>query len=454
MDYTEYLSRKAQIGGMYGFEPIFMPDKAFDFQRHLINWHVNKGRSMCAADCGLGKSLIELAFAQNIVEKTNGNTLLLTPIAVGAQMEREAEKFGIEAKRSRDGKIKGKITITNYEQLHHFQPSDFEALICDESSILKNFRGQYKQEITAFSRKIKYRLLATATAAPNDFIELGTSSEALGYLGYMDMLSKFFINDLQNAASRYRGEEVKWRLKGHAHLAFWRWVCSWARAVRMPSDLGFDNDGFVLPDLIENEIELKDLDALLPEMLFAVPAVGLKEQRDERRMTVRDRCEHAAELVNNTGDFATVWCNLNQEGDLLEKLIPDAIQVSGRDSDDAKEEKLIAFSTGKARVLITKPKIGAWGLNWQHCNHTVFFPTHSYEQYYQAIRRQWRFGQKRKVKADLIFTEGDAMVIGSLRRKKKQADDMFTQLVAEMNHALSVNGLHDFTASATMPNWI
>jgi hypothetical protein len=243
-------------------------------------------------------------------------------------------------------------------------------------------------------------------------------------------------------------------LKGHAHLHFWRWVCSWARAVRMPSDLGFKDDGFILPELIENEIELKDLDALLPEMLFSVPAVGLKEQRDERRMTVRDRCEHAAELVNNTGDFATVWCNLNQEGDLLEKLIPDAIQVSGRDSDDAKEEKLIAFSTGKARVIITKPKIGAWGLNWQHCNHTVFFPTHSYEQYYQAIRRQWRFGQKRTVKADLIFTEGDAMVIGSLRRKKKQADDMFTQLVAEMNHALSVDGSREFKESATMPSWI
>jgi len=222
----------------------------------------------------------------------------------------------------------------------------------------------------------------------------------------------------------------------------------------MPSDLGFPNEGYVLPELIENEVELKDLEALLPEMLFAVPAVGLKEQRDERRMTVRDRCEKAAELVNNTGDYATVWCNLNEEGNLLEKLIPDAIQVSGRDSDDAKEEKLIAFSTGKARVIITKPKIGAWGLNWQHCAHTVFFPTHSYEQYYQAIRRQWRFGQKRAVKADLIFTEGDAMVIGSLRRKKKQAEDMFTQLVAEMNHALSIDGSREFKTPATMPAWL
>lgn len=457
LTYDSYLQMKAQIGGEYGFDPVFVPDMAFDFQKSLIEWITKKGRGAVFADCGLGKSLIELAFAQNIVQKTNGNVLLLTPIAVGAQMEREANKFGIEAKRAHDGTIKGKITITNYEQLHHYDAADFEALICDESSILKNFRGQYKQEITAFSRKLKYRLLATATAAPNDFIELGTSSEALGYLGYMDMLSKFFINDQNNCATNRRGrftEETKWRLKGHAYEHFWRWVTSWARAVRYPSDLGFSDEGYVLPELIENEIEMKDLDGLPPGMLFAVPAVGLKEQRDERRATIRERCEKAASLVNNTGDFATVWCNFNDEGDLLEKLIPDAIQVSGKDSDEAKEEKLIAFTDGKARVLITKPKIGAWGLNWQHCNHTVFFPTHSYEQYYQAIRRQWRFGQKRPVTADILFTEGDKMVMGSIRRKKVQSAEMFQRLVAEMYNARIVDGSREFKEKTVMPNWL
>lgn len=456
-DYNTFLNNKAQIGGMYGFDPISFPYKAFDFQKSLITWAVKKGRAAVFADCGLGKSLIELSYAQNIVEKTNKNVLLLTPIAVGSQMESEAEKFGIQAKRSRDGKIKGKITITNYEQLHQFNAGDFEGLVCDESSILKNYNGRTKASITQFSRKLKYRLLATATAAPNDFIELGTSSEALGYLGYMDMLSKFFVNDMQNCATNRRGrftEETKWRLKGHAHEHFWRWITSWARAIRFPSDLGFSDDGYILPELIEKENELKDLGHSTGGMLFNLPAVGLKEQRDERRATIRHRCEKAAELVNNSNDFSVIWCNLNSEGDLLEKIIPDSIQVSGSDSDDKKEEKLTSFSQGKSRILIIKPKIGAWGLNWQHCNHTVFFPTHSYEQYYQAIHRFWRFGQKRQVIADMVFTEGDVNIISNLKRKKNQASEMFIKLVSEMNNSLSFRNDKVFNIPTEVPSWL
>ena len=456
MNYDDFLYQKTHINGDHGFKPTFMPDKAFDFQKALIEWSVQKGRGAVFADCGLGKSLIELAYAQNVAEHTNQNVLLLTPIAVGAQMENESVKFGIEAKRSRDGKIKGKITITNYEMLHHYDPADFGGIICDESSILKNFDGKYKQQITEFSRKIKYRLLATATAAPNDFIELGTSSEALGYLGHMDMLSKFFINDQNNCATNRRGrftDETKWRLKNHAHKSFWRWITSWARACRYPSDLGYSNDGYILPELIENDIELKDLAP--PEgMLFSVPAVGLKEQRDERRSSIKDRCEKAATLVNDTSEPFVIWCNLNNEGDLLEKLVPDALQVSGRDTDESKEEKLIAFSKGESRGLIIKPKIGAWGLNWQHCNHTVFFPTHSYEQYYQAIRRFWRFGQKRNVKVDMIFTEGDEQVITNLKRKQRQADEMFDHLVEEMNNSLAVNNVRSFNQTLEVPSWL
>ena len=233
---------------------------------------------------------MELVWAQNIIEKTNGSVLLLTPLAVGAQMEKEAKKFGIEATRSRDGKIHGKITITNYEQLHHFNPNDFQGAICDESSILKNFNGKYKNEINIFMRKVKYRLLATATAAPNDFIELGTSSESLGYLGYMDMLGKFFKNDMNNSSTgRYRGETIKWRLKGHAHEQFWRWVTSWARAVRFPSDLGFSDDGYILPELIEIEDELDSdgrfVDGVFPG--FARPAYGLQEQKKKGRLQLK-----------------------------------------------------------------------------------------------------------------------------------------------------------------------
>lgn len=457
MTYEDYLSNKRNIDGNYGFDPIFMPPMAFDFQKALVEWAVRKGRGGVFADCGLGKSLIELTFAQNIVEKTNGKVLFLTPIAVGTQMEKEAVKFGIEAKRSRDGKIHGNITITNYEQLDKFNPADFEGIVCDESSILKNYSGATKQAITIFARKIKYRLLATATAAPNDFIELGTSSEALGYLGYMDMLSKFFINDQNNCATNRRWrftEETKWRLKGHAHTAFWRWVCSWARAARKPSDLGFSNDGYVLPELIENPIELKDLESKPDGFLFSIPANGLKEQRDERRATIKDRCERAAKIALDDDDYAVLWCNLNDEGDLLEKLIPGSVQVSGRDSDESKEEKLVAFTNGEIKKLITKPKIGAWGLNWQHCNHAIFFPTHSYEQKYQAIRRFWRFGQKRGVIIDEIFTEGDANMIKNLRRKEAQASDMFDMLVKYMHDSMGVSSDREFGTNMEVPKWL
>lgn len=458
-NYCDYLFNKIHDGNQYGFDPVFMPDFLFDFQKSLLDWSIKKGRSAIFADCGLGKSPMELVWSQNIVEKTNGRVLLLTPLAVGQQMEREAKKFGIDVGRSRDGNVHGKITITNYEQLHHFNPDDFEGVVCDESSILKNFDGKYKHMINMFMRKVKYRLLATATAAPNDFIELGTSSEALGYLGYMDMLNKFFKNDQNNCATNRRGRfsgDTKWRLKGHAHISFWRWVCSWARAIRFPSDIGFDDDGFILPELIENDHEMKVdgrfIDGVLPG--FATPAVGWKEQRDERRATIIDRCDKVAEILSDHKDYAVVWCNLNNEGDLLEKIIPDAVQVSGRDSDHAKEEKLINFSNGESRILITKPKIGAWGLNWQHCNKITFFPTHSYEQYYQAVRRCWRFGQKRKVHVDLIFTEGDEIVLESLNRKQRQAVEMFERLVEEMNNSMSINHIKTYEKKTEVPAWL
>jgi SNF2 family DNA or RNA helicase len=458
-DYFNYLQEKMNDSGKYGFDPVFIPECAFDFQVALIEWALQRGRSGIFADCGLGKSLIELTFAQNVVEKTNGNVLLLTPLAVGIQMEKEAVKFGISAKRSRDGKIHDNITITNYEQLNHFNANDFQSVICDESSILKNFNGKIKHDINIFMRKVKYRLLATATAAPNDFIELGTSSEALGYLGYMDMLSKFFVNDQNNCATNRRGrftEETKWRLKGHAHDSFWKWVTSWSRSIRYPSDMGFSDDGYILPNLIENDHELdvhgRQEDGVLPG--FMQPAVGLKEQRDERRGTINERCEKAAELAIAKDDFSTIWCNLNDEGDLLEKIIPGSVQVSGKDSDDAKEEKLIAFSSGQIKKLITKPKIGAWGLNWQHCNHIVCFPTHSYEQKYQLVRRCWRFGQKRDVTVDLIFSRGDENMILNLKRKEKQAVKMFENLVREMNTSLSISNIKKHNKKVEVASWV
>ncbi|MBU1172972.1 MAG: helicase [Proteobacteria bacterium] len=456
--YQDYIQDKtSERDNNSGFEPVFMPDYLFGFQKSLCDWAIHKGRSAIFADCGLGKSIMELVWATNVVMKTNGKVLLITPIAVGSQMIREAEKFGIsDIGRSKDGSTKHKITVTNYERLHYFNPDDFVGVVLDESSILKNFKGHIKHELNIFMRKIKYRLLATATAAPNDFIELGTSSESLGYLGYMDMLSRFFKNDQNNCATNRRGrftEATKWRLKGHADKSFWRWITSWARAIRRPSDMGFDDGGFDLPELVENEHEIRVSRKPMEGEMFTFPAIGLKEVRDERRATIKDRCEKVAEKINSHSDYSVVWCNLNDEGDLLEKLIPDAIQVSGKDNDDSKESKLLEFTNKDARVLITKPKIGAFGLNWQHCNHVSFFPAYSYEQYYQAIRRCWRFGQKRNVTVECIYTEGDKFSMENLRRKQCQADQMFSNLVSEMNNSLHINNITDFDTKTEIPQW-
>jgi len=336
-------------------------------------------------------------------------------------------------------------------------------VVCDESSILKSFDGTRKAQITDFMRQVPYRLLCTATAAPNDYIELGTSSEALGELGYTDMLTRFFVNQqntIKPMTFRHRGMSLdklydrnKWRFKGHAQSAFWRWISSWARSIRKPSDLGYDNDGFILPNLEERRTKVK---AILPRpgMLFDVPAVGLSEEREVRRRTINERCEKAASKVLNTNEPAVVWCHLNDEADLIEEMIPESKQVSGQDSDDSKEEKFEAFRNGQLRILIIKPKIGAFGLNWQHCAHVVYFPSDSYEQYYQAVRRCWRFGQTKPVIVDLIYTDSQERMLNNLLRKSKAADEMFTALNFYMNESLSIQRNVYSKKIVEVPSWL
>ncbi len=456
--YAQFLEGKAQTGGRYGCNPHSLPDWLFDFQRALVTWAVEKGRAAIMADCGLGKTPMQLVWADNVIRQTGRPVLLLAPLAVGQQTCAEAEKFGIEAERSKDGKVRhgARVVVANYERLHLFDPADFAGVVCDESSILKNFDGVRKSEVTAFMRKMPYRLLCTATAAPNDFTELGTSAEALGELGHMDMLGRFFVND-QNTVEvghRNHGKAFNgWRFKGHAETAFWRWVCSWGRACRKPSDLGFSDDRFALPDLIERDHVVT---ARRPAdgMMFTMPAVGFREEREERRRTVEERCEMAASLVQHTGEPAVIWCHLNPEGDLLSKLIPDAVQVSGADSDDEKEEAYEAFAAGRVRVLVIKPKIGAFGLNWQHCAHVVTFATHSYEQHYQAVRRCWRFGQTRPVTVDVISTEGESAIRENLRRKQQQADEMFAALVQHMNDSMTLARSASYPLKEEVPSWL
>jgi hypothetical protein len=459
--YNNFLDRKAQYRNDSGFEPLWIPDFLYGFQSALVEWALRRGRALIAADCGLGKTPMQLVWAQNVVQKTNKPILILTPLGVSAQTKRESEKFGIEAQRSKDGKFLADIVITNYESLHHFNAGDFIGCVCDESSCLKNFDGKRKAEITEFMRRMPYRLCCTATAAPNDYIELGTTSEALGQLGHMDMLGRFFKND-QNTVKpmiyRHRGmnfaqleERNKWRFKKHAEIPFWRWVCSWARALRRPSDLGFEDDGFILPDLIERETIIKT-DRRLPGELFIRPAVGLKEQRQERRVSMNERCEKVVELCAGS-DYSVIWCHLNEEGNLLEKIIPDSVQISGQDSDDRKENVFVEFANGNIKNLITKPKIGGFGLNWPHCNHETFFPSHSYEQYYQGVRRCWRFGQKRPVTIDVVTTEGELDVLKNLQRKSEAADRMFSNLVAYMNDVLKVDNA-SFLKQEEVPTWL
>ncbi|MBU1247799.1 MAG: helicase [Proteobacteria bacterium] len=454
MDYEKFLDDKAQLCGDFGFDPIWMPDFLFDFQKSLVEWALRKGRAAIFADCGLGKTPMQLVWAQNVLQKMDKPVLILTPLAVSLQTVREGAKFGIEVKRSNDGTSYNCITVTNYEQLHKFNPNDFSGVVCDESSILKSFDGERKQQITEFMRKVKYRLLTTATAAPNDYIELGTSSEALGYLGFTDMLGKFFKNDNNNIGMKqHYGEAPKWRFKGHAELPFWRWVTSWARACRKPSDLGFEDAKFILPPLKEHKHMASTVEP--PEgMLFNLPARSLPEQREERKRTIDERCDMVKDVVMTKPDFSIIWCHMNAEGNRLESIIPNSRQISGADSDDKKEEIFLGFINGDFKRLITKPKIGAWGLNFQHCNHMTYFPSHSFEQFYQSVRRCWRFGQTRPVTVDTILTEGEMRVMENLERKARAASNMFGNLINEMNNSVAIQKVNNLTKKEEVIPWL
>ena len=450
MNYSKFLESKSHTANNYGFDPLVLPDGLFDFQKHLVTWALRKGRSAIFADCGLGKSFMSLTWAQNVAQKTNRPVLIITPIAVGRQFEKEGEKFGIPCTVSRDGKPKGDITITNYERLHLFNSSDYSGVVCDESSILKNIKGSTKKQVIEFLKKTPYRLCTTATPAPNDPIELGTTSEAVGDMGAMDMLGTFFKNNEKSLHPAFI--DSKWTFKPHSEKAFWKWVSTWARAIRRPSDMGFDDNGFILPEMTVNDIVI-DRSQPLPGMLFSVPAVGLWEERQERKLTVEQRCEKVAELVEGH-DTSVIWGSMNIETDLLENIIPDSVNIKGGDDLDRREEMLMAFSNGDIRRLITKPKIGAFGLNWQHCAHMTFFPDHSYEQFYQGTRRIWRFGQKRNVTIDVVMSEAQERVFNNLSRKSEAADNMFEMLVQHMNEAEKMNNKTNFNNQVNLPTWL
>ena len=456
MTYLDFLSAKAQKNTGHGFEPTDMPDHLFGFQRMLTEWAVRQGRAALFADCGMGKTPMELAWADQVHRRTGKPVLILTPLAVGFQIVREAEKFGHDAAMTRTGRPAAPITVTNYEQASKLNPSDYGGVVCDESSAIKAFDGTTRHIVTELMREMPYRLLGTATAAPNDYLELGTSSEALGELGYTDMLGRFFVNDNRTVTNRSSfaatGRSVGWRFKGHAEQPFWRWVSSWARAIRKPSNYGFSDDGFHLPELVEN-LHVVESSTPRDDMLFDAEAVGLAEERAELRRSLPDRCERAAELLDGT-EPGVAWCHLNDESTMLARLIPGAVELAGADAPEAKEEKLRAFTDGEIRVLVTKPSIGAWGLNWQHAHRTTYFVSHSYEQYYQAVRRMWRFGQTHPVTVDVIASRGVAGVMANLQRKSAQADRMFDALLSHMTDALHIERHTNHDKKMELPTWV
>ncbi len=423
IEYREFLESKKIVDVSTGIDgDIDINPMLFDFQKDITRWALRRGRACVFADCGLGKTPIQLEWARHVP----GKVLILAPLAVSEQTIREGHKFGVEnIKYSLDGSVESRITITNYERLERFDPDDFTGVVLDESSILKSYTGKYRNIIIDRFQKVPFRLACTATPAPNDFMELGNHAEFVGSMSRSEMLSMFFIHD--------GGDTQKWRLKGHAQSEFWKWVCSWAVMIRKPSDLGYADDDFLLPNLniVQETVEVDDC---LPGFLIPMEARSMQERGTARKETISDRVSKCSEIVESKGGTWLIWCNLNTEADAITKAIPDAVQISGSDSHEHKERSMLGFTDGSIRVLVTKPKIAGYGMNWQHCNNVAFLGlSDSYEQFYQAIRRCWRFGQKKEVNCHIITSQLEGAVVRNIERKERDAMEMAEQMVANMH---------------------
>lgn len=429
MSYADFIADKLSSQPPTGLDGVVdLPDSLFPHQAALTRWALRRGRAAVFADTGLGKSRIEVEWADAIAKHTSAQVLILAPLAVAEQTVAEGEVVGIRVDHDRDGNSTAPIVITNYERLHRFDPSRFSGVVLDESSCIKHHDAKTLRVLLDAFSETPFKLCATATPAPNDWTELGTHAEFLGICTRTEMLSEYFTHD--------GGETQTWRLKGHARDLFWRWVCGWGAMVRKPSDLGFDDSAYLLPPLHLHE-HVCDTISPLPGSLFVVEAQTLSERRDARRLSLADRVSDCASHVNADRQPWVVWCDLNAEGDALRSAIPDAVEIRGSDDLDAKESRLAAFARGEIRVLITKPSIAGFGLNWQHCARMAFVGvTDSFESYYQAVRRCWRFGQKRDVHVHVFSSKAEGAVLANLRRKERDAAKMAESLSAETREAV------------------
>lgn len=454
MNYEQYVNTKRIVSSPSGFDtPYPMNNAMFDFQADIVRWALRAGKAAIFADCGMGKTLMELEWSRHIIEHTGQSVLVFAPLGVARQTVREGAKFGYDVNLCLDGAdVKPGINITNYERLERFSPDPFAGIVLDESSILKGQFGKISKQLRDFADPIPYRLPASATPAPNDFEELIRHAEFLGIMTESEIKALFFTQE-GNSSNKFR-------LKGHAIEHFWEWMASWAVAIRMPGDLGYDNGDFVLPPLHIHEHTVA-VDAYHAGTLFAMEATTLQEQRQAAKASINDRVAKAAELVNAISEPWVVWCNLNDESAALTNAIPDAIEVKGSDSVEHKEDALFGFADGRYRVIVTKPSIAGFGMNWQHCANAAYVGlSHSYEQFYQSVRRIYRFGQTRPVHAHIITSTADGAVVQNIRRKEEQSVELFEQIVKRMAVYSDVHaiGRHEMEynpqQSIQIPGWM
>lgn len=460
MDYNFFLKHKVKEDVATGLKELpKLNDQLFDFQKDIVSWACRRGRAAIFAGTGLGKSFQELSWANALYEATGERTIIFTPLAVAAQMKREAEKFGIDcAHVHKQDDSNSPILITNYQKLDHFDMSKFGGVVLDESSILKNYAGHYRSKLITECKQVPFRLAATATPSPNDYMELGNHAEFCGIMSYTDMLSTFFVHDAAKTQD--------WRLKGHAEDEFWKWMASWAVMLQNPSDLGYDGTKYNLPTLhkIQHTVGVKYEANIETGLLFPLEAQSMGDRLKARRATIEDRVNKAVEIVNEKKDTPwVIWCNLNDESAMLANRIPDAVEIVGSMTEDKKEQILEGFANGSIRVLVSKPSLTGFGMNWQNCSNTVFVGLNdSFEQIYQAIRRFWRFGQKNEVYAHFIASEIEGAVVQNIKRKEEQCEHMMRQMVKHMADlsAASIKGaVRDTTnykpqEKMEMPSWI
>ena len=461
MDYADFISRKLTSVPPTGIDyagAVRLPDSLFDFQDAMVRWALRRGRAAIFADTGLGKSRMQLSWADAVHREAGHDVLILAPLAVAQQTVMEGAEIGVKVKQCRDGsEVESGITITNYDRLHRFDASRFGAVVLDESSVIKHHTSKTLQTLLEAFAQTPFKLCATATPAPNDWTELGTHAEFLGICTQTEMLAEYFVHD--------GGETQTWRLKGHARQQFWQWVASWAALVRNPSDLGFDGSRYNLPPLhvSQHTTASSGHDQSATGMLFALEANTLSERRTARRDSLEGRVAACAEMVNATNAPWVVWCDLNAEGDALEAAIPGAVEIRGSDEPEVKEQRLMDFAAGKIRVLISKPSICGFGLNWQHCAHMAFVGvTDSWEAYYQAVRRCWRFGQTQEVQVHIFASDLEGAVVSNLKRKERDALAMADALSAETHDAVmqAVTGVtrnsnpYSPARTANIPAWL